>query len=273
MLLCQQFWWIALAHDFKGKWGNFWGVFLHEDVVFKYSNFESPIWHLQSTFSALNTFWPLPLIVSAIRPLHNAETMSEVLLEISLIDAVSGPLENSVTLFLVVFVAALVVIFKQFSHSVYWIDLDYLLHPLTFALFLTIDEVTFKKSLVSPYELSKTVWLSFSVIPNVNISIMILFSPLAMLKWVSPLPLVLITIRCNLRPKSVPKAILPLSYIWITLHPFPHSVAMLPPLIPLALVCLPVAPYVLASALCLPPRKLTHVDVPVLIHLVTLSFS
>ena len=157
-------------------------MFLHEDVVFEYSNFESSIWHLQSTFSALNTFLPLALIVSAIWPLHNAETMSEVLLEISLIDAVSGPLENTITLFLVVFVAALVVIFKQFSHSVYWIDLDYLLHPLTLALFLTIDKVTFKKSLISPYKLSETIWLSFSVIPNVNISIMILFSPLAMFK-------------------------------------------------------------------------------------------
>lgn len=62
-----------------------------------------------------------------------------------------------------------------------WIDLYYLLDPFSFPLFFTINEGSFKKALVLPDVLSKTVRFSVSVISDIDVTIVIDFSAFTML--------------------------------------------------------------------------------------------
>ena len=107
--------------------------------------------------------------------------MSEITFEVALVDTSRRPLENTFALLFVVLIVSIILIFQDLSSLSNGISLDTLLEPLSFPLLQSVDKSSFEKAFVSPDILSEPIWQSFSVVTDVDITIMILFSPFSML--------------------------------------------------------------------------------------------
>jgi hypothetical protein len=185
-----------------------------KNVVLKQTLFDPTARELHPPYAVLDTIKPLAPVAAAVSPNHLSVSVSLVVFVTALILVPALPSKYAHSRFLVISII-------PFIHVSSLVPLA----PFAFPVLLTVFKLAGEGTQVFPFILAESMWLSKLVLASIYITHSKQISALAMLEAVLPLAFVSVSILPLVNAVSICFRLLPLANVRIPKNSFPNAMA------------------------------------------------
>ena len=212
---------------------------LHKHVLLKDASSFDAVRKNHDSDAVLDALVPHAHIGAFVHPLHHTVTMALIFIVVTLIAVAGLPLEDTMTMLLIILIHALVHIALSVS-----ILISLLFLPFAMAMLQTIHKLACVTATILPLVLAESLRLALLVLTHVAVSVGEEVRTVAVAQALEPLALVLVTIFKDVHAIPFSFSSLPLADVGFTVCALPDAVAMFDAHEPLTVIDLAVLPLV-----------------------------
>lgn len=180
---------------------------------------------------------PFPFVITAVIPVHFSKIASEILFIVSFIDVAACPCKDTVSVFFILNILALV--FVAISRTFF---------PHSVSLSQSVLETSLEITAVCPIILSISVGFPLAILPLVQIPICKLFCSLAVLQTGFEVAFITIAVYPDVNSIAFCFSHSPLADVTVSFNAAPHSRAVFESVYPLSFIGLALSPRVFSNS-------------------------